>query len=437
MKKIILIIVIAILNINGQEKQFTLSESIQLALTNSKEVKIAESKYLAAEAEEKEYKANLLPKLSVNASYVRLSDVDPFQITMPFSPNPIKIQDVVLDTYTLKASLQQPLFTGFKLSSLKNAAEKRKDALEIDMELEKNKVSLQVQTAFYNFYKTSKVVELLEENLRRLKKHLDDTKNFLENGLVTKNDFLKIEVQYNSIELQKINAINNNKIARSAFNKAIGINMNELSEIKIETLNVADYKIKYEEALGEAKLYRSELISAELRLESVNSIVKASKGNWYPSVYLFANAYYNKPNQRVQPIKDEFNETWDAGISLSWDIWDWGLTSAKAKQSEEQYTQAKLQISLLNENIELEVYSNYLKVISEQSKITVTKTMLKSAEENYRITKEKYNTQLVNSTDLIDAETSLLDAEISNTNAIVDLKLAIITFEKSIGRKIY
>jgi len=437
MKKIILIILIALLNINGQVKQITLSESIQIALSNSKEVKIAESKYHSAEAEEKEYKANLLPKLSVNASYVRLSDVDPFQITMPFSPNPIKIQDVVLDTYTLKATLQQPLFTGFRLSSLKNAAEKRKEAAEIDLDLEKNKVSLQVQTAFFNFYKTSKVVELLEENSKRLKKHLDDTKNFLDNGLVTKNDYLKIEVQYNNNELQKINAVNNNKIARSAFNKSLGININEQTEINTENLSVTDYEIRYEQALEEAKQNRSELKSASMRLESVNSLVTASKGSWYPAVYLFANAYYNKPNQRIQPIKDEFNETWDAGISLSWDIWDWGITSAKSKQAEEQYAQTELQIGLLNENIELEVYSNYLKVISEQSKITVTKAMLKSAEENYRITKEKYNTQLANSTDLLDAETSLLDAEISNTNAAVDLKLAILTFEKSLGRKIY
>ncbi|MFH0735511.1 MAG: TolC family protein [bacterium] len=437
MKKIIIFLIFTAIGLSAQSKKLTLNESIQLGMANSKEIKIANSKIISAEAEEKEYSAAMLPKLSLGASYTRLSEIDPFQITVPFSPAPIKISDAIMNNYNIKMSLQQPLFTGFRLSSLKKAAQKRNEAIKTDMENEMNKVSLQIQTAYWNYYKAVKVVELVEENSIRLKKHLEDTKNFLDNGLVTKNDYLKIDVLYSSNELQKITAENSKNITRLAFNKALGIELNSPTELDMQTLPEENVKYNYEEALNEAKKNRAELKSANIRLESVESLVTASKSTWYPNIYLFGNVYYNRPNQRIQPTKDEFKDTWDAGISLSWDLWDWGTTSAKSTQAQEQLTQGQTQIKLLEENIELEVYSNYLKVISETNKIKVSKKMLSSSEENYRITKEKYDTQLVSSSDLIDAETNLLDSQISYLYSLIDLKIANISLEKSIGRKIY
>ncbi len=437
MKKIIIFLIFTAISISAQSKKLTLSESIQIGLANSKEIKIANSKIISAEAEVNEYSAALLPKLSLGASYTRLSEIDPFQITVPFSPAPIKISDAIMNTYNLKMSVQQPLFTGFRLSSLKDASQKRNEAVKIDLENEKNKVSLQIQTAYWNYYKAIKLVKLVEENSVKLKKHLEDTKNFLDNGLVTKNDYLRIDVQYSNNELQKITAENGKNVSRSAFNKALGVNLNADTELDMQVIQEETAKYNYDEVLNEAKKNRAELLSANIRIESVQSLVTASKSTWYPNIYLFGNAYYNRPNQRIQPQKDEFNETWDAGITLSWDIWDWGTTSAKSTQAEEQLTQGQTQLKILEENIELEVYSNYLKVISETNKINVSKKMLASSEENYRITKEKYNTQLVSSSDLIDAETSLLDSQISYLYSLIDLKIANVSLEKSIGRKIY
>ena len=67
----------------------------------------------------------------------------------------------------------------------------------------------------------------------------------------------------------------------------------------------------------------------------------------------------------------------------------------------------------------------------------MSKLTVNSAEENYRITKEKYLQQLATSTDLIDAEKDLLDAKTQLTNSIVDYQLAKVELEKSVGRKIY
>jgi outer membrane protein len=94
----------------------TLEESLELGLKNSKDLKISNSKLISSDAKISEVGSQMLPKLGLSASYTRLSDIPPFEIVTPLTPNPIKLYDIILNNYNVKLSLQQPLFTGFRLS---------------------------------------------------------------------------------------------------------------------------------------------------------------------------------------------------------------------------------------------------------------------------------------------------------------------------------
>ncbi len=437
MKNLIILFLLIVVSINGQSKKLSLNESLEIGLKNSKDIKIAKSVVKQSDYEQKEYSGYLLPKLSFGASYSRLSKVDPFQITMPFSPNPIKIQDAILNNYNLKLNLQQPLFTGFKLSSLKESAENKYTANELELENEKNKTAFNIITAYYNYFKSIKVLQIVTENSERLKQHLEDTKVFVENGLATTNDLLKIEVRYNNNELLKINAANNLELAKTQFNKTIGVELNERTDIELIEPNVNEIKTDYNTDLTIAFAERLELKSLRYRLQSANNLITASKSFLYPNIYLTGNVYYNRPNQREMPLKDEFKDTWDISLVLNWELWDWDVNSSKVEQTTEVKNQLETKYQQLKESVEQEVYSNYLKVISEYNKIKVSKLMLRSSEENYRISKEKYNNQLLTSSDLIDAETNLLDSQISLTNSLIDYELAVAAYTKSLGKKLY
>ena len=437
MKKIILLNIVFALSLFAQNKVLTLEESLEIGLMNSKNLKISQSKIISSKAKIKEFGSQMLPKLSLGASYTRLSDVDPFQVTVPFSPTPIQIQETILNNYGFNISVNQPLFTGFRLSSLKNAAEYNSLASEVEHTKEANHEALKIQQAFWNFYKAQKVLALIEENLKSLEQHLKDTRNFLQNGLVTKNDLLKIEVQYSNTKLKRIEAENNLNLARVNFNKAIGIKLSEQTRIDVNEKNPDLSGYSFDNLLEEALNKREELKSLSYRINAGKESVTAANSGWLPSVYLFGHFYYSKPNQRVLPLKDEFNETWDLGVSLNWDLWDWGNTSSKAVQAEQQLLQTQTSLNILKENIETEVYHNYLKLISENDKVEVSKKALEASEENYRITNEKYAQQLATSRDLIDAEVDLLNAQTQLTTSLINFEIARVMLEKSVGRRIY
>lgn len=136
----------------SQEK-LTLNECLQIGIKNSRELQAANSKIISASAKIDEVRSQFLPQLKFSASYSRLSDVPPFEISVPFYPKPIQLAPSILNNYNFRLSVQQPLFTGFRLSSLKNAAELNKNASEEDYEKEKNDAALTIHTAFWNLYK--------------------------------------------------------------------------------------------------------------------------------------------------------------------------------------------------------------------------------------------------------------------------------------------
>ncbi|HET55121.1 MAG TPA: TolC family protein [Ignavibacteria bacterium] len=438
MKKIILLSLMMISVLYSQPQKLTLQESIELGLQNSKDLKISQSKLKSSDAKVSEVNSMFLPQLKLMANYTRLSDnVPPFEVTTPFSPMPIRISDPVLDNYNLKLSLQQPLFTGFRLSSSKKAAEYNFNAAELEYSKEMNEAALNIHNAFWNYYRAQEVRNLLEKSLGQIENHLRDTKNFLENGLVTQNDYLKLQVQYSNTKLQLIEAENNLEVARAVFNKTLGLSLESKTEIIVDKAEAKTVEYDIKDLVKEAKQNRDELQSLAYRLKAADENISAARSDWFPNIYLTGNYYYSNPNARYQPLTDQWNDTWDVGVTLSWDIWNWGLTSSKTTQAEELSVQTQATLEKLNDNIEVEVYQNYLNLFKSKEKVDVSRLSLEQASENYRITSEKYDQQLATSTDLIDAEVSELQAATNLTFSLIEYNLAKVRLEKAVGRRIY
>lgn len=437
MKRIFIILLFAATIISAQNKTLTLEESIRIGIQNSKELIISKSKTRFAAAKISETTSQMLPQLKFSASYARLSDVPPFEVVVPFAPMPIKIQDVILDNYNLKLSLQQPLFTGFRLGSLKSAAEYNYNASELEFDAATNDYAVQINEAFWNFYNSEKVVELIKEQLVSAEKHLADTKNFLDNGLATMNDVLKLEVQNSNIELKLIEAENNRDLARINFNRIIGFDLNAETQISVDSINPAPENFEVQNLIVEAKNNRKEIRSLENKVLASDESISAANAGWFPSIYLFGNLYYNKPNQRIMPAKDEFKDTWDVGVSLNWDLWNWGYTSAQSTQATELKLQAETSLAQLKDVIETEVIKEFLNYNKALKKVEVANKSVEQASENYRLTVDKYDQQLASSSDLIDAQAYLLEAETNLTSSLVSFQISKAKLNNAVGRKIY
>lgn len=437
MKKILMLILFTS-SLFAQQKVLTLEESIQIGLKNSKDLKIANSKINNADYKLSEVNSLFLPQITFLGNYTRLSENIPaFEVTLPFSPSPVRIAEPIYDNYTFKLGFSQPLFTGLKLSSSKKAANYNLNAEKYNYSKEENEVAFKIYTAFWNYYRANEIKKVIELNLKQIENHLNDTKNYFQQGLVSKNDVLKLEVQYSNTKLKLIETENNLDISKMAFNKALGIDLETQTNVVVDQHQLETSSFDDSDLFDEALSNRDELKSLAFRVEGSKENIKTVKSEYFPSIYLTGNFYYSNPNPRFQPAVDEFNNNWDVGVTLSWNVWDWGKTSSKVSQAEQTKIQLETNYSQLQENIQLEVHQNYSNLVKNEEKIAVNKIAFEQANENYRITAEKYNLQIVSSTDLIDAESLLLQAETNLKTAQVDYQIAKANLSKSLGRKIY
>lgn len=438
MKVIVIMFILFASSLFAQERVLTLQESLEIGLQNSKDLKISQSRINYSDAKLSEINSQFLPQFKLFGNYTRLSDNIPaFEFTSPFFPNAIRVSEPLYNNYTFKLGFTQPLFTGFKLLSSRSAAKYNLQASESDYSKEQNEVAFNIYNAYWNYYKAEEVRNVIAQTLQQIENHLRDTRNFYEQGLVSNNDLLKLEVQYSNTQLMLIEAENNLKIAKIAFNKELGIDLDAQTKVAATEKSMSLVNYDLSEIINEAINNRYELKSLAYRVEGSKEGITAAKSSLFPSVYLSGNYYYSNPNPRFQPAKDEFNYNWDVGVTLSWDVWNWGLTSSQVSQAEQTKIQLETNYDQLKENIRMEVHSNYLNLLKTEEKVKVNKIALEQALENYRITAEKYNLQLASSTDLIDAETLKLQAETNLKAAEVDYQISKVRLEKSLGRRIY
>ncbi len=416
----------------------SIEDALKEGLEHSKELKASRSVRESAEARAAEVSTALLPQLKMEASYRRLSEVDPFEVTLPTSQNSFVISPSIVNNYSLRVGVQQPLFTGFRLRSNTRAAEYLAEAAAMDYQSDESNVELQVQSAYWLLYQARETHRFIRENVRRTTAHLEDTERLVTAGLATRNDYLKIEVQLGSGKLAEIDATNDVRVAMMNLNKLLGRALN--TELIPGTMpgHRPGRELAGETEIGEmvshAKNSRSEVLAFNSRLQANEATITAAQGSWWPQIFLSGNWYYSKPNPRYLPTRDEFLNTWDVGVVLQFDLWNWGATSFQVEQAKAQLNRTQAYSDLLKTNIEVEVTQSQLRLQQSEHKIEVAEKAVQSAEENARSINDKYKNGLATSSDVVDAEVALLQSQTSLSGALVEHQLSLARLKKAVGK---
>jgi outer membrane protein TolC len=416
----------------AQEKM-TIEQAIDIGIKNSKTLNISTQKVLASRAKSKELRTNLYPALKLSATYTRLSQVDPFAIA--FGGMDINITSSILDNYSAKLSLIQPIFMGNKITAGIDAADYSLDASNEDYSKDREDLVLNIKNAYWSLYKATEMKKVLDENVQQIQAHVSDAQNMMAQGMMTQNDVLKIQLQLSDVKYKQADANNAVQLAGIALDNALGISLTTQIEIGSGVVVKEFNNNDLTNLLSTSYAIRPELKAADLRTKAGEAGVTVAQSGWYPQLSLVGNYTYAKPNSRIFPTRDQFDGTWDVSLALSYDLWNWNATSYQTQQAEAQLLQARDAYSVAKDAVTLEVTQNYLNVNQAKEKISIAKLAQEQAEENFRVTGEKFKQGLALSSELIDAEVAYLQAKTNYTTSVVDYELALARLQKSVGEK--
>ncbi|MEW6511642.1 MAG: TolC family protein [Bacteroidota bacterium] len=438
--KLLFLVAVLCATVEGDAQQpagLTLRDALAIGRANSRQLKIAVAKLAAASGRADEARAATLPTLKFEGSYKRLSDVDPFRVSVPFLPAPITISPTVLDNYLLRVGLQQPLFTGFRLQSAAESAEYLHDAAGADERSDGADLVLNITSAYWSLYQAGELKKVVDENVRRLETYEADVRRLMAGGLATRNDLLRIQVQLSNARLTRIDAENDLRLAAMALNNVMGRALDEpiaLASAPPSHPDTAGWGGMISpdgvaRALGE----RPDLVAMRSRVEAARAGVTAAQGGWWPQIALSASYFYSRPNPRYLPTRDEFLGTWEVGVGMQFDLWNFGATSAQTGQARASLRQSELVLEQMTENAALDVRRQQLAFRRAVEKAEVARLAVEQAEENLRITSDKFKNGLATSADLLDADVAVLTARNSHTGALVETELARARLARALG----
>lgn len=427
----------------AQTRSLTLDEAIAAGLGSSPALHASRMKAESSSARAREVAAARLPSLRLGAGYSRLSEVPPFQVTLPISPNPIVVSQSYFNNWNLRLSVQQPVFTGFRLEAGAEAARMAEKSAGLDLAKDRSELVFAIKSAYWGLSRALQYEAALAETIGQVREHLKDVRAFFDQGLLVKNEVLRAELQLSSAELMAIDARNAVEVARTALLNLIGLPVDAGIELATSAESQAggvpaagapdDGPAAAKALLDTALAGRPELKAAAFRIKASEAGLKAAKSGWYPQVSLAGNYYYMRPNARYLPALDRFKGTWDIGLAVSFDVWNWGQTRSQADQARAQLAQARDARDLLEDQAVLEVTQSRLALVQAGRKIAVAAAAVAQADENLRLVRDRFRQGVAVNADVLDAEVFLLQARTAKVQAAIDLVLAQARLEKALG----
>lgn len=269
---------------------------------------------------------------------------------------------------------------------------------ELSLERARQTVIYQVSKSYYDLLKAKKMVVVADQAIKQAGAHLEVVKSLYENGLVDRSDLLRAEVQLSEARQSYISAKNALKLAISAFNSAIGINVNMPVDV-VEKTGQIEFNSTLAYLLELAVENRAEFPMVQKMVDAEIEGYRASVGNLMPRIYVSASA------KRVDDDYQVYKNSGIAEIGIEMDLFAGGRKYAEVKIAEHRIRRAIEQAKRVCDNIAFEVKQAYCAILDAKARMELAEKTLKQVDENLRLVESRYKQGAASSTDVIDAQT--------------------------------
>ncbi|MEO6583920.1 MAG: TolC family protein [Ferruginibacter sp.] len=398
-------------------QRISIRNAIEMSIKNSNNLLISDARIQQAIIAVKEARDKQLPDASVTGSYVRLGSAKiDLKNNPPNSTN--NMPNVNQALYGIM-NISMPLYAGGRIKYGIESAKYLVEAAKLSGENEKEAVIFNTIQAYANLYKASKAIAVINENLAASSQR-DSTFSRLErNGLLARNDLLKAQLQSSNIELNLLDAQNNLVIAN--VNMALMLGLPENLSIEIDSSFVSTLRPlqTFAEFENLALKNRKDIMAIDFEKKAVATNVKIAKASGYPSLAV-TGGYIAADIPRFITITNAVN----IGIGFQYNLASLWKTNTKLKQAITRQSELNAMSNMLNDATRLQVNKDFQDYLLWQKKIEVYNKAVVQATENSRITKKKYDNNLVTITDLLEANVLLLQTKLNAANARADVALA-------------
>lgn len=316
---------------------------------------------------------------------------------------------------------------------MRQSAELTKQSVGADQKAATSESILDSIIAYWNWSKAYYQLDALKAAVARMEAHTKDIRNLKNAGMATENDLLSTEVLLEQTRQRYEDALRrlDLMIAWIEFLTGKRIERNWLPAKPVISTNMTI--LSERELIANALKMRDERTAQIFRVRAMDEKIKATESEYYPQVSLVARYEQARPNLMNFPPRDKWQDDAFAGIVISWNIFDWGLRSAKVREAVARRDQAHLALEQLDDRIFYETRAARIKLLEAINRLEVSKRILERANTNLFVVNDLWKNGLARHSDVLDAHSQLTDAQYGVISDSADIEIARIQLEYAIG----
>jgi len=322
------------------------------------------------------------------------------------------VQTVQEDRFAaVNANFIWPLYTGGKINAAIRAAEIEQNDAELNEQLKQNEMLSELVTRYYGLTLAQRAVNVREQVLEAMNRHLHDSQKLTEQGQIARVQFLHAQVAVADADRELKKAKREMEIVERALQNTIV--SGEAVSIKTVSPLFFHNEIADEAWFVElAKQNNTQLKLVDSKKELADVGVQFEKSKYMPDVAL--SGTYDLANKDLSPYLPK----WTVGVGMKWSLFEGNararqLQSAKYKQ--DQVDEARMKVE---EDIYTGIRKYYQELKMQAEQISSLETTLEFANAYLESQEKAFSEGFATSADVVDANLLVAKTKIDRLQAM-------------------
>ena len=336
--------------------------------------------------------------------------------------------------------VRQPIYMGGAITAINTIATINEQLAANDADTKTQATLYSIDQAYWLVVSLKQKQVLANSYLNLVKKLDSDVKKMIRQGITTRAAGLKVDVKVNEAEMQVTQVEDGLALAKMLLCQLCGLPMEQdivLADEDRKQLNVNLEELSTDVAdKSSANNNRPELRTLQNMVDISQQATRLVRAAYLPHVMLTGGYLISNPNL-FNSFERKFAGTWNVGVIVHVPVWNWFDGAYKIRASKVATSMARMELSDAQEKIDLQVTQSRFKVKEAHKRLMMARKNIKSAEENLRCANIGFKEGVMETTDVMAAQTAWQQAQSQQIDAEVEVKLAQVNLQKALGVLVY
>jgi outer membrane protein TolC len=416
----------------------TLSQAIDLALKQNRELKLAQLAVVDSEHKKEIARSAYYPHISNESKISHITDLAGVEIPAgAFGNHPstglIPAENLFLDqgantSYTSGTGLDQPVTQMFKIRESNRAAAADIKSARAQANQTQNEIALKVRQLYYGVLIAQLKQQAAQEEIAASQVKLQESLDEVERGQALEE--VALESRASALDARQTALVQRLQIhdLTISLDDLLGLPLNTNLVLEADNSTPAAVPAR-EECIRIAQDRSPEIQAAKQSVEKAKAGLAAAKDEYIPDITALARYSYQSG---IPFLVHNFGTF---GISFTYDLFDGGKRVAEIKDSRTLLSEAELNLARIEDQVTVQVEKAYDKVEQLQDLVGVADQVVKTRAEASRVTERRFEQTSALASARSEAHAKEISSQASYLEATLGLSLAQGDLRKTMGEQ--